>query len=118
MNLSERLLAFLGALMAGSGVALSAYAQHIEGGDLLRTGAMFLLIHGVAVIGAAAFGWAGTMHLMGWGALILAAGTCLFAGDLASRALQGHSLFAYAAPTGGGAMIVAWAWLALAFLAG
>ena len=58
------------------------------------------------------------LALLGWGASLLGLGTCLFAGDLASRAIQGHALFPYAAPAGGGAMILAWAWLALAFLAG
>jgi uncharacterized membrane protein YgdD (TMEM256/DUF423 family) len=42
--------------------------------------------------------------LAGW-----VAGGFLFAGDIASRALAGHRLFAMAAPTGGTLLIAAWA---------
>ena len=118
MAIFERLLASFGALLAACGVALQAYAAHEPGGDRLRTGGLFLLIHGTAIIAVTAFGRSGKARPQRLGALLLGVGTALFAADLASRALTEHSLFPFAAPIGGGAMIVAWAGLAIAFLAG
>ena len=42
------------------------------------------------------------------------AGATLFSGDIAMRAFLGHRLFAFAAPTGGVILIVAWLALSVA----
>ncbi len=118
MNLAERLLAFFGSLLAGAGVALAAYAAHVNGDERLHTASLFLSLHGVAIVAIMAYGWAGKAHALGYGALLLGLGTALFAADLVSLSLQGHALFPYAAPIGGSAMILAWIALALAFLVG
>lgn len=118
MSLPERLLAFLGALLAGGGVALAAYAAHVNGDERLRTASLFLSLHGVGMVAIIAYGWAGKTRALGLGALLLGLGTALFAADLASLTLQGHALFPYAAPIGGTSMIVAWLLVAVAFLAG
>ncbi|MGC2124531.1 MAG: DUF423 domain-containing protein, partial [Xanthobacteraceae bacterium] len=44
-------------------------------------------------------------------------GAVLFSGDIALRALAGHRLFPFAAPTGGFILIAAWLALAIAALA-
>jgi uncharacterized membrane protein YgdD (TMEM256/DUF423 family) len=108
----QRFLAVLAALMGASGVALAAAATHVDGGDLGRTAALFLVLHAAALIAVCA-------HRAGpWptvAGLLLAAGAILFAADLSARAFLGGRLFPYAAPIGGSAMIIAWLGLALAF---
>ena len=47
---------------------------------------------------------------------ILAAGTILFAGDLAIREWMEHGLFPGAAPLGGGALMLGWIGVAFAGL--
>ena len=118
MAMNDRLLAGLGALMASAGVAAQAYAAHAQGADLMRTAGLFLLIHGVAVIAVCAFSRSAPRRLLEGGATLLAFATVLFAADLAMRALSGGSLFPFAAPIGGSAMILAWVALAIAFVSG
>jgi uncharacterized membrane protein YgdD (TMEM256/DUF423 family) len=118
MSLAERLLAFFGAVLAGAGVALAAYAAHANGDEKLHTASLFMSLHGVGMVAITAYGWSGKTRALGLGALLLGLGTALFAADLVSLTLQGHALFPYAAPIGGTSMILAWLGIALAFLAG
>jgi uncharacterized membrane protein YgdD (TMEM256/DUF423 family) len=47
---------------------------------------------------------------------VLAAGLALFCGDLSMRELAGSPLFPYAAPLGGGGLVVGWLLAAIAGL--
>jgi len=108
---SNRLLAVLAALMGASGVALAAASTHLQGGELGRTAALFLILHAAALIAVAAQR-ARAATIVGFA---LAAGAIVFAADLAARAFVGARLFPFAAPVGGTTMILAWLALAVAF---
>lgn len=115
MAMKERFLPAAGALLAALGVMAQAYAAHAPGAELMRTGGLFLLIHGVALIALSAFSRQTPRRLLDGGALLLGVGTALFAADLAIRALYERSLFPFAAPIGGSAMILAWVVVAAGF---
>ena len=114
-------LAVLAALMGAAGVVLAALSTHADGGELGRTGAMFLILHAATLVGVAAHvriaDWRTARALL-IGAGALALGTLLFSGDLTSRAFTGGRLFAMAAPSGGTLMILSWIALAIVFAAG
>ena len=109
---AQRFLAVLAALMGACGVALAAAATHVDGGDLGRTAALFLILHAAALVAVCA-------HRAGpWptvAGLLMAVGAILFSADLSTRAFVGARLFPYAAPIGGTTMILAWLALATAF---
>jgi uncharacterized membrane protein YgdD (TMEM256/DUF423 family) len=94
-----------GALLSGAAVALAAAGAH---GDedarrLMSTAAAFAFGHGVALIALAGIARGR------WGSLAslaLLAGTVLFAGSLAARALLGAS--SALAPWGGGLLMLGW----------
>jgi uncharacterized membrane protein YgdD (TMEM256/DUF423 family) len=108
----QRFLAVLAALMGASGVALAAAATHVDGGELARTAALFLILHAAALVAVSA-------HRAGFwppvAGVALAAGAILFSTDLSARAFLGVRLFPYAAPIGGSLLILSWLGLALAF---
>lgn len=106
-------LLLVAGLMGASGVALAAAGAH-AGGQNLSTAATFLLIHAAAITAVALHG-PGFWFLLA--ASLLAAGACLFAGDLAVRTWGAARLFPMAAPAGGLVMIAGWLCLALAPLA-
>lgn len=91
-------------LAGAAGVALSAAAAH-QGGGMVGTAAAMLLAHAPALL---AVGLAGGSRLLRIGAGLLFAGLVLFSLDLLARQYLGHRLFAFAAPAGGGAMILGW----------
>jgi len=103
-------------LMGACGVALAAAAAHAAPGAGLDGAAYLLLLHAVAVLGAATL----TAEEMLWRPLGLVAmagfvaGGALFAGDVAMRAFAGHRLFPMAAPTGGTLLMLSWLLLAVA----
>lgn len=104
-------------LMGAAGVALAAAGAH-AGGANLATAAIFLLIHAAAITAIALQSHAGagsTLFLVA--ASLLAAGACLFAGDLAVRVWGAARLFPMAAPAGGLGMIAGWLFLSLAAVA-
>jgi uncharacterized membrane protein YgdD (TMEM256/DUF423 family) len=111
-------LLVLASLMGACGVALAAAAAHGAPGAGLDSAAYLLLLHAVAVLGAASL--AGQDLL--WRPLALVAmagfvaGGGLFAGDVAMRAFAGHRLFPMAAPTGGTLLILSWLVLAAAVI--
>ena len=109
------LLAALASLMGAAGVGLAAAGAHQNGGDLARTGALFLLMHAAACLGLAANARARpSPGLLGAG-FVMAAGACLFAADLARSGFEGERLFPMAAPIGGSTMLLAWLAAAVVF---
>ncbi|NOT89379.1 MAG: DUF423 domain-containing protein [Lysobacter sp.] len=103
---SHRALAAAGALLAGAGVALSAYAAHgAEGADRanLQSAALFALVHGVALAALSRQ----TPHRLGMAALsVLVIGVLLFSGSLVAA----HFFAAPTrlAPLGGSLLILGW----------
>lgn len=100
----------LAGLMGASGVILAAAAAHAAPNAGLDGAAYLLILHAVAVLGGVALVQQGLLWrpfalatLIGW-----VLGAALFSGDIALRAFAGHRLFAFAAPTGGIILIVAW----------
>ena len=109
-------LLFLAGLAGASGVALSAYAAHADGGANLTTAATFLLIHAAAVAGLCV-NWTSRRGLL-QAATLLMIGVILFSGDITLRTLTGATPMRMAAPTGGVMLIVGWLWVAAAAFLG
>ncbi|WP_186399012.1 DUF423 domain-containing protein [Stappia sp. P2PMeth1] len=110
-------LLLLAGLSGGLGVALSAMAAHVPGGELLSSAANMLLFHAPAFLALAALAAlraTGPRGVLAVATLALAVGLALFAGDLTSRVMLGDRLFPMAAPTGGSLMILGWAGILLA----
>jgi len=119
MTRAPLVLAALAALVGAAGVALAAAAAHERGGDLARTGALFLILHAAAGLGVAsharvAVGSSRSLLTAGY---VMEAGAALFAADLGTRAFAGERLFPFAAPIGGTAIILSWIALAITFAA-
>jgi uncharacterized membrane protein YgdD (TMEM256/DUF423 family) len=109
-----RILAILAAVMGADGVILAAAAAHQPDAARLGSGSSMLLFHALAILAAVALAERGILRFgiamaAAWGFFLAAA---LFAGDLTLRQYAGHSLFPFAAPTGG--MLLIASWLALA----
>ncbi|MBR0840698.1 DUF423 domain-containing protein [Bradyrhizobium liaoningense] len=105
-----RLLIGLAGLMGAAGVALAAASAHGADASRLASASAMLLFHATAILAAVALLARGLLH-GGIGviaALGFVTGAALFAGDLTLRQYAGHSLFPYAAPTGGTVMILGW----------
>ncbi len=115
LSKSGRILVILAGLMGADGVILAAMSAH--GGDaaLLAPASSMLLFHASAVLGAVALAERGLVHARA--GLVAATGfvvaAFLFAGDLTVRHFAGHSLFPFAAPTGGTLLILSWLLLAV-----
>ncbi|MGO8144990.1 DUF423 domain-containing protein [Rhizobium leguminosarum] len=111
MSLNARLepvLYLFAGLFGVAGVALAALAAHGGGGEanLAASASAMCLAHAPALL-ALALG--NTRLRTAWLAgLLMIAGTLLFAGDLVTLRFSGSSLFPYAAPTGGWAMMLGW----------
>lgn len=116
MTVAHRLLIGLAGLMGAAGVALAAASAHGADASRLASASAMLLFHATAILAATALLARGL--LQGGIALVAAfgfvVGAALFAADLTSRQYGGHSLFPYAAPTGGTVMIASWLAVALA----
>lgn len=110
-----RIATLFAGLMGATGVAFAAAAAHQPDATRLAAASSMLLFHAPAVIGAALL----TAHgMLKWplgstATFGFVAGAALFAGDLAMRQYQGHSLFSMAAPTGGSMLILSWLVLAV-----
>jgi len=113
---SYRVLIALAGLMGGCGVVLAAGAAHLADASRLGPASSMLLFHATAILAAVALLARGLLHggigLMAAFGFVIAA--TLFAGDLTVRKYAGHSLFPYAAPTGGTLMILSWLAVTLA----
>jgi uncharacterized membrane protein YgdD (TMEM256/DUF423 family) len=104
-------------------VAAGAVAAHLAGGqphaaELLRTGALYGMVHAAALMAIAALAERGErprlmLTIAGW---CFAAGTCLFSFSLFALALTGMFWLALVTPFGGTALLVGWAALGLAAL--
>ncbi|MCK1719029.1 DUF423 domain-containing protein [Bradyrhizobium sp. 141] len=96
--------------MGAAGVALAAASAHGSDASRLASASAMLLFHATAILATVALLARGLLHggIGLVGAFGLAIGAALFAGDLSLRQYAGHSLFPYAAPTGGTVMIAAW----------
>jgi uncharacterized membrane protein YgdD (TMEM256/DUF423 family) len=111
-----RILVILAAVMGADGVMLAAAAAHQPDATRLAAASSMLLFHATAVLGAVALAERGLVDVR----IGIAAGsgfvvaTALFAGDLTLRQYAGHSLFPFAAPTGGTLLILSWLLLAVA----
>ena len=111
----SRILVILAGLMGADGVILAALSAH--GGDaaLLAPASSMLLFHASAVLGALALADRGLIHARA--GMVAATGfvvaAFLFAADLTVRHFAGHSLFPFAAPTGGTLLILSWLLLAV-----
>jgi len=98
-----RILVILAAVMGADGVMLAAASAHQADASRLASASSMLLFHACAVLGTVALIERGDIHarigmVAAWGFVIAAA---LFATDLTLRQYAGHSLFPFAAPTGG-----------------
>ena len=111
-----RLLIGLAGLMGAAGVALAAASAHGGDASRLASASAMLLFHATAILAVVALLERGLLH--GGIGLVAAFGfviaATLFAGDLTVRQYAGHSLFPYAAPTGGTLMILSWLAVTLA----
>ncbi|WP_407119557.1 DUF423 domain-containing protein [Bradyrhizobium sp. LMG 9283] len=108
--LAHRLLLGLAGLMGAAGVALAAASAHGADASRLASASAMLLFHATATLATVALLARGLLHggiglVAAFGFVI---GAALFAGDLTLRQYAGHSLFPYAAPTGGTVMIASW----------
>nr|WP_249811299.1 DUF423 domain-containing protein [Bradyrhizobium sp. 149] len=102
--------------MGAAGIALAAASAHGGDASRLASASAMLLFHATAMLAVVALLGRGLLH---GGIGIIAAfgfvsGAALFAGDLTLRQYAGHSLFPYAAPTGGSVMILSWLAVTLA----
>ncbi|UEM13561.1 DUF423 domain-containing protein [Bradyrhizobium barranii subsp. barranii] len=116
MTLAFRLLIGLAGLMGAAGVALAAASAHGADASRLASASAMLLFHATAILAGVALLARGLLHggiglVAAFGFVI---GAALFAGDLTLRQYAGHSLFPYAAPTGGTVMILSWLAVTLA----
>jgi uncharacterized membrane protein YgdD (TMEM256/DUF423 family) len=109
--------AWLAAAAAGGflSVAAGAVAAHLAAGDaraagLLRTGALYAMVHAavlVAVAGAARSDRPGLpLTVAGWS---FAGGMLLFSLSLYAMALTGIAAFGWATPFGGVSLMIGWA---------
>jgi uncharacterized membrane protein YgdD (TMEM256/DUF423 family) len=111
-----RILIILAAIMGADGVILAAASAHQADASRLGAASSMLLFHATAVLAVVALIERGVVHARigitaAFGFVVAAA---LFATDLTLRQYAGHSLFPFAAPTGGTLLIVSWLLLAVA----
>jgi uncharacterized membrane protein YgdD (TMEM256/DUF423 family) len=116
MTPAFRILVGLAALMGADGVILAALSAHQADAARLAAASSMLLFHAPAVLAAVALAERGMVHVKialaaAFGFVVAAT---LFAGDLTLRQFAGHSLFPFAAPTGGTLLIVSWLLLVVA----
>jgi uncharacterized membrane protein YgdD (TMEM256/DUF423 family) len=111
-----RILIGLAAIMGADGVILAALSAHQADAARLAAASSMLLFHSSAVLAVVALAERGVVHLKigiaaAFGFIVASA---LFAGDLSLRQFAGHSLFSFAAPTGGTLLIASWLTLLVA----
>jgi uncharacterized membrane protein YgdD (TMEM256/DUF423 family) len=111
-----RILIILAAIMGADGVVLAAASAHQPDASRLASASSMLLFHATAVLAVAALAERSVIHVRTGiaAAFGFVMASALFAGDLTLRQYAGHSLFPFAAPTGGTLLIVSWLVLAVA----
>jgi uncharacterized membrane protein YgdD (TMEM256/DUF423 family) len=97
---------FVAGLMGLFGVISAAAASHGAYPRLLGGASAMCLAHAPALVALYA-AWP-VIRTAALAALLLAAGTALFAADLTARHFLGHGLFPMSAPTGGVLMMLGW----------
>lgn len=102
---------FVAGLMGLSGVVSAAAASHGADPRLLGGASAMCLAHAPALVALYA-AWP-AMRTAAVAALLLSAGTALFAADLTVRHVLGHGLFPMSAPLGGVLMMLGWLAVAL-----
>jgi uncharacterized membrane protein YgdD (TMEM256/DUF423 family) len=111
-----RILVILAAVMGADGVILAAASAHQPDASRLLPASSMLLFHALAVLAVVALTERGIVDrrigIAAASCFVVAAG--LFAADLTLRQYAGHSLFPFAAPTGGTLLILSWLVLAVA----
>jgi uncharacterized membrane protein YgdD (TMEM256/DUF423 family) len=100
-----RTFAALSAALAIAAGAFGAHAAKPPAVEWLRTGAMYQLIHAVAVIAMP--------DRLGSQCWLLLIGAAIFAGSLYAMALGAPRVMGAVTPVGGLAMIAGWLWIAL-----
>ena len=115
MSKFSRILVILAGLMGADGVILAALSAHGANAALLTSASSMLLFHASAVLGAVALADRDLIHAKAGltAETGFAAAALLFAGDLTVKQFTGHSLFPFAAPTGGTVLILSWVLLAV-----
>ena len=109
----NRLAILIAGILGAGGVAAAAASTH-SGGALLAPLSLVALTQAPVLL---AIGLSPVKAIPPRiGALVVGIGALLFAADLALRHLAGPSLFPYAAPIGGTAMIIGWVILGLSGL--
>ena len=102
--------------MGADGVILAAASAHQPDAARLLPASSMLLFHALAVLAVVALTERGIIDrrigIAAASGFVVAA--ALFAADLTLRQYAGHSLFPFAAPTGGTLLIVSWLVLAVA----
>lgn len=104
-------LLLVAGLMGLFGVATAAAASHGTDPRLLGGASAMCLAHAPALV-ALYGGWT-HFRTAALAALLLAAGTALFAGDLTLRHFAGYGLFPMSAPLGGLSIMAGWVAVAL-----
>ena len=110
MSRAHRILIVLAGVMGADGVILAAASAHQPDASRLASASSMLLFHATAILGIVALAERAIVHARigiasAFGFVIASA---LFAGDLTLRQYAGHSLFPWAAPTGGTLLILSW----------
>lgn len=111
-----RILVILAGIMGADGVILAAVAAHQSDAARLLPASSMLLFHTTAVLATVALAERGIVSAKGGlaAAFGFVVASALFAGDLCARHFAGHSLFPFAAPTGGTLLIASWVVLVIA----
>jgi uncharacterized membrane protein YgdD (TMEM256/DUF423 family) len=123
VNATARSFLVLAGLLGFVGVALGAFGAHAlrrrvppERLDTFETGVRYLLIHALALAGAAwiaAVDGAGAATLAGWAFVV---GVVLFSGSLFLLTLTGNRRWGAVTPLGGLALLLGWAaWIVAAW---
>ena len=102
----KRLILFAAGLIGATGVLAAASASHLGESRNLSAIAAICLAHGPALLALTLS--RRSERILRIASVLLAAGTIVFASDLALREWLGHGLFAGAAPLGGMGMIGGW----------
>ena len=110
MSRAYRILIVLAGIMGADGVILAAASAHQPDASRLASASSMLLFHATAILGIVALAERAIVHARigiasAFGFVLASA---LFAGDLTLRQYAGHSLFPWAAPTGGTLLILSW----------
>ena len=115
MSKTGRILVILAGLMGADGVILAALSAHGANAGMLTPASSMLLFHASAVLGTIALTERGVLHarIAVTAAIGFVVAAFLFAADLTVRQFTGHSLFPFAAPTGGTLLILSWLLLAV-----